>query len=117
MLADRAGDPAAVDTLGFVSGKGLADVVAAETKISDIDGKLGKLWYAGYSIDDLAEHSSFEEVLFLLHHVRLPTQAELDALIEQMVEYREASDFLSELIRTNPKFLHTFHDAVAKVND
>jgi len=83
-----------------VSEKGLADVVAAETKISDIDGKLGKLWYAGYSIDDLAEHSSFEEVLFLLHHVRLPSQSELEDLIEQMVEYRGASEFLAQLMPT-----------------
>ena len=80
--------------------KGLADVVAAQTRISDIDGKLGKLWYAGYSIDDLAESSTFEEVLFLLHHVRLPTQQELDDLIEQMVEYREAAEFVSELMPT-----------------
>ena len=80
--------------------KGLQDIVAAQTSISDIDGKLGKLWYAGYSIDELAEHSSFEEVLFLLHHVRLPSQAELDDLIEQMVEYRGASDFLTQLMPT-----------------
>jgi citrate synthase len=80
--------------------KGLADVVAAQTKISDIDGKLGKLWYAGYSIDDLAEHASFEEVLFLLHHVRLPTQRELEELTEQMVEYREAADFVSQIMPT-----------------
>ena len=80
--------------------KGLADVVAAQTAISDIDGKLGKLWYAGYSIDELAEESTFEEVLFLLHHTRLPTQGELDDLIEQMVEYREAAEFVTQLMPT-----------------
>jgi citrate synthase len=80
--------------------KGLADVVAAQTAISDIDGKLGKLWYVGYSIDDLAEHSSFEEVIFLLHHLRLPTQDELDELTEQMAEDREAADFIRELMPT-----------------
>jgi len=37
-------------------GKGLEEVIAAQTAISDIDGKLGKLWYVGYSIDDLAAH-------------------------------------------------------------
>jgi len=83
-----------------VTEKGLADVVAAQTKISDIDGKLGKLWYAGYSIDDLAEQSSFEEVLFLLHHIRLPSQRELDELTEQMVEYREAAEFITGLMPT-----------------
>ena len=80
--------------------KGLADVVAAQTAISDIDGKLGKLWYAGLSIDELAENSSFEEVMFLVHHLRLPSQSELDELTEQMVEYREAGDFILELMPT-----------------
>ena len=65
--------------------KGLEDVVAAQTSISDIDGRLGKLWYVGYSIDDLAEHSTFEEVTYLLHHLRLPARDELEELNEQMV--------------------------------
>jgi citrate synthase len=80
--------------------KGLADVIAAETAISDIDGKLGKLWYVGYSIDDLAEHSTFEEVVFLLHHLRLPTQSELDDLTEEMVADRETADFVAQLMPT-----------------
>ena len=111
MLADRAPGPmrpriALLDSPYPEEGdrtlteKGLADVVAAQTRISDIDGKLGKLWYAGYSIDDLAENSTFEEVFFLLHNNRLPTQAELDELIEQMVDYREASQFLTDLMPT-----------------
>ncbi|HEX8100595.1 MAG TPA: citrate/2-methylcitrate synthase [Actinomycetota bacterium] len=80
--------------------KGLEEVVAAETRISDIDGKLGKLWYVGYSIDDLAEHSTFEEVVYLLQHGRLPTQTELDELTEQMVKDREAADFVRDLMPT-----------------
>lgn len=80
--------------------KGLEDIVAAQTRISDIDGALGRLWYAGYAIEDLAEHSTFEEVVFLLHHLRLPTQAELEELTEQMVEGREAADFVMSLLPT-----------------
>jgi citrate synthase len=80
--------------------KGLADVIAAETAISDIDGKLGKLWYVGYSIDELAEQSSFEEVVFLLHHLRLPTPSELDDLTERMVADRETADFVAQLMPT-----------------
>src|SRR5919198_4084772 len=76
------------------------DVVAAQTAISDIDGKLGKLWYAGYSIDDLAEHSTFEEVVFLLHQIRLPSQSELEELTEQMVKDREVTDFVIGLMPT-----------------
>src|SRR2546428_4327184 len=80
--------------------KGLQDIVAAQTAISDIDGKLGKLWYAGYSIDDLAEHSSFEEVVFLLHHIRLPNQTDLEEISEQLVNEREAADFIVSLMPT-----------------
>ena len=80
--------------------KGLEEVIAAETAISDIDGKLGKLWYVGYSIDELAESSTFEEVIFLLHHRRLPTQTELEDLTEQMVNDREAADFVRDLMPT-----------------
>jgi citrate synthase len=80
--------------------KGLEDIVAAETRISDIDGKTGKLWYAGYSIDDLAEHSTFEEVMFLLHNLRLPTRDELEEIAEQMANDRESTDFLPEILPT-----------------
>src|SRR6185503_10274927 len=80
--------------------KGLEDVVAAQTAISDIDGKLGKLWYVGYSIDDLAENATFEEVVFLLHNLRLPTQPELEAITEQMVNDREPGDFIVGLMPT-----------------
>jgi citrate synthase len=59
-------------------GKGLEGVVAARTSISDIDGQQGKLFYCGYDIADLAEHSSFEETVYLLHHLELPTRAQLD---------------------------------------
>ena len=58
-------------------GKGLEGVVAARTSISDIDGQQGKLFYAGYDIADLAEHATFEETVYLLHHLALPTRPQL----------------------------------------
>ncbi|HZD02189.1 MAG TPA: citrate/2-methylcitrate synthase [Actinomycetes bacterium] len=61
-------------------GKGLEGVVAARTSISDIDGQRGRLMYAGYDIADLAEHATFEETLYLLHHLELPTRAQLDGV-------------------------------------
>ena len=48
--------------------KGLREVIAADTVISDIDGEQGRLWYVGYDIADLAEHCTFEEVVYLLHN-------------------------------------------------
>lgn len=57
--------------------KGLADVIAASTAISDIDGQAGTLSYRGYDIRELAERASFEEVTHLLHRGALPTSAAL----------------------------------------
>ena len=57
---------------------GLAGVIAGRTAIATV-GKAGKgLTYRGYSIQDLAEHSNFEEVAYLLIYGHLPKQAELD---------------------------------------
>ncbi len=79
--------------------KGLREVVAADTSISDIDGDTGKLWYSGFTIEDLAAHSSFEEVVYLLHHTALPTRAQLDELNEFLVSERELQPFLSDVLR------------------
>lgn len=57
--------------------KGLADVVAASTALSDIDGKAGRLFYRGYDIHDLAGRTSFEETAHLLQCGTLPTRAQL----------------------------------------
>ncbi len=58
--------------------RGLADVVAASTALSDIDGQAGRLFYRGYDINDLAGHASFEEVAFLLQRGHAPSRGELD---------------------------------------
>src|SRR5256886_13682266 len=56
---------------------GLAGVSAGRTAIATV-GKEGKgLTYRGYSIYDLAEHSTFEEVAYLFIYGRLPNQSEL----------------------------------------
>jgi len=58
---------------------GLAGVVAGQTAISTV-GKEGMgLTYRGYSINELAEKATFEEVAFLLIYGHLPDQAELDS--------------------------------------
>src|SRR5690606_24240413 len=59
--------------------KGLADVVAASTALSDIDGKAGRLFYRGYDIHDLAGRTTFEEIAHLLQCGTLPTREELAA--------------------------------------
>lgn len=63
---------------------GLRGVVAAQSAIGDVNGEQGILIYQGYDIHDLAEHSTFEEVVFLLWNGRLPRQEELDDLTAQI---------------------------------
>ena len=63
---------------------GLRGVVAAQSSIGDVNGEQGILIYQGYDIHDLAEHSTFEEVVFLLWNGRLPKQDELDALTKEI---------------------------------
>jgi citrate synthase len=82
-----------------VTEKGLREVVAADTRISDIDGRLGRLWYVGYDIADLAEHASYEETVYLLHHLDLPSRDQLDELNEFLIDDRELSPFLASLMR------------------
>jgi citrate synthase len=83
-----------------VTDKGLREVVAAQTRLSDIDGVHGRLWYVGYPIEDLAEGSTFEEVAYLLHHLHLPTREELDAFTGFLIDEREVSRFLRDLMPT-----------------
>ncbi|GAB4323008.1 MAG: citrate synthase [Dehalococcoidia bacterium] len=79
--------------------RGLEGIYVAETKLCRIDGQKGELVYAGYDIYDLAEQSSFEEVLFLLWNLRLPTRAELEELRERLRSERVLSDLNSHLLR------------------
>jgi len=57
--------------------KGLKDVYLDTTESSFIDGQEGKLLYRGYDIHDLAEKSTFEEVIYLLLYGDLPTVSQL----------------------------------------
>jgi len=56
---------------------GLEDIVVSTSDICFIDGREGRLVYRGYDVNDLVEHSSFEEVIFLLWHGGLPSKKEL----------------------------------------
>src|SRR6266571_4749291 len=57
--------------------KGLADVVAASTALSDIDGSAGRLFYRGYDINELAGSAIFEETAYLLQRGSPPSRGEL----------------------------------------
>jgi citrate synthase len=68
--------------------RGLADVVAASTALSDIDGQAGRLFYRGYDINELADSATFEEIAYLLQRGSPPTREELDAYIGEIAAGR-----------------------------
>ena len=78
--------------------KGLKDVYFERTESSLIDGKEGKLLYRGYNIHDLAEHSTFEETVFLLLEGSLPTQVELNKTDSELRKARQVPDAILQLI-------------------
>jgi citrate synthase len=82
---------------------GLEGAVAASSSISYIDGNIGKLIYSGYNIHDLAQHSTFEEVIYLLWNNTLPTQSELDNLKAQLRQEPGIPVEIQQLIRTLPQ--------------
>ena len=82
---------------------GLRGVVAAQSAIGDVNGEQGILIYQGYDIHDLAEHSTFEEVVYLLWHGRLPNQAELDELKAELRANYEAPAAVIALMKQFPK--------------
>ncbi len=82
--------------------KGLDNVYVKESKICFIDGEASKLFYRGYSIEDLAEQASFEETAYLLIHGWLPTRYQLEDFKRRIESYRPLEPGLLELIRSFP---------------
>jgi citrate synthase len=82
---------------------GLRGVVAAQSAIGDVNGEQGILIYQGYDIHDLAEHSTFEEVIFLLWNGRLPKTDELTDLKAQISANYEAPAQVIDLMKQFPK--------------
>ncbi|MET0753588.1 MAG: citrate synthase [Pyrinomonadaceae bacterium] len=82
---------------------GLRGVVAASSAISDVNGEQGILIYQGYDIHDLAENSTFEEVVFLLWNARLPKKDELEDLQSQLRANYNAPTEVIELMKQFPK--------------
>jgi citrate synthase len=92
--------------MGTTLTAGLEGVIAGESEICFIDGYQGILSYRGYNIHTLADHATFEEVVFLLWNGWLPKQDELDRLKENLAAERplppEVAEFLRGVPRGNP---------------
>ena len=85
---------------------GFMNTASCESTITYIDGDKGVLLYRGYPIEQLAEHSSFLEVAYLLTHGELPTNQKLEALVERVERHTHLHDNFKALISAFPTNAH-----------
>jgi len=86
--------------------KGLDGVIAGESEICRIDGQNGRLYYLGYSIEELARDSDFEETTYLLLYGRLPNRQEMADFSRKMRASRDLSEPVLAMIRAFPRGAH-----------
>src|ERR1044072_3673566 len=82
---------------------GLEGVIAGESEICYIDGNAGVLSYRGYNIHTLADNATFEEVIYLLWHGKLPTKQQLATLKQELVAERELPSEVTGFLKSVPK--------------
>jgi len=89
--------------------RGLEGIIAAETQMSFIDGQKGVLEYVGIAIGDLSSNSTFEETVYLLWNLRLPTASELADFTKSLrANYGLPAGF-NDRIRTLPTNAQPMH--------
>jgi citrate synthase len=86
-----------------VISRGLEGIIASETRIGDVRGDIGQLIYQGYDINELAGKVSYEEVVHLLWHGRLPNKAELNKLTTALRAERELPAGVITFLKNAPK--------------
>lgn len=86
--------------------RGLAGLVAGSTAIGMIDGTAERLLYRGYSVEELAEHCSFEEVTHLVLFAELPDRRRLDQWSAELVRWRHPPRGAFEALRSVPISAH-----------
>ncbi len=83
--------------------RGLKDVYFDRSRVCFIDGRAGELRYRGYSIHDLAQHSTFEETCFLLLKGELPSTSDLEKFTGDLKSSRTLPKEILEIIKTLQK--------------
>ncbi|MCB8966563.1 MAG: citrate synthase/methylcitrate synthase [Ardenticatenaceae bacterium] len=78
---------------------GLDNVVAATTRLSSVNGQIGELIIAGFPLEALAGQATFEEMLYLLWHDRLPTADELAPFTQELAALRPLPPATIQLLR------------------
>jgi len=106
------------------------NTASCRSAVTYLDGENGVLEYRGYPIEQLAEHSSFLEVSFLLIHGRLPSQSELAAWIHDITHHtfvhENTKDFMKGfrydahpmgMLASSVAALSTFYPEAARIDD
>src|SRR3712207_5216047 len=88
------------DRRGTTFAPGLEGVVAAETRLSGVDGEAGELIIAGFPVEELAGRASFEETVYLLWHGTLPDPEQLAAFREALASRRALPRATLDLLRS-----------------
>lgn len=78
--------------------RGLNNITFDNTTITNMDGNKGILEYRGYSIHDLVEHSTYEEVAYLLLYKELPTREQLECFGAELKSNRNVPSAVEELV-------------------
>ncbi len=78
---------------------GLEGVVAAETRLSSVDGEAGELIIAGFPVEELASRASFEETVYLLWRDVLPDPGQLAVFREGLAGWRALPRAALDLLR------------------
>lgn len=86
--------------------RGMAGVIAGETSIATVGQEGHGLTYRGYSIFELAEHATFEEVAWLLLKGELPTADELAGFKERLLAARALPPALQDVLERLPSTAH-----------
>jgi citrate synthase len=82
---------------------GLVGIIATESSVSNINGGKGILSYRGYSIEELAKKSTFEETSYLLLFGELPTKDQLQDFTNKVTQFRALPDELITILNALPK--------------
>lgn len=85
---------------------GFKNTGSTASKITFIDGEKGVLQHRGYPIEQLAEDASFLEVVYLLLHEELPSQAQLDEFVAEMGACRDLPDGVKAVLNALPDDTH-----------
>ncbi|SRR6266498_2068714 len=97
-------------SIGFVPG--LADVVAAQTRLSSVNGLEGELIIAGFPLEEIASQATFEEVAYLLWNDTLPTPVELDKFRQALAAERVLPSATTEILQAAAQYRLPAMDAL-----